>query len=213
MSPTRCGEWQKNVTVLWQVRGDEQTPLLAQNLLSRRQAGVASPGCVTEPWAKKCARRNSLYMSPLPLNQHYYPSSPTEWENIFCVLVLSNFLPGSSCHRRHLWVQEEILAREFMLTPWFQHLLCKARGQPLCFCNPETARRGRWCTEKLMGKGEGEGEKAEAAAENCPFFNPSSQSLGTHLCLRFSEVRAHQAQLLISSQSLFWFALWTLLSP
>lgn len=83
-----------------------------------------------------------------------------------------------------------------MLIRWFQHLLCKARGQPLCFYNPETARRGRWCTEKLMGKGEGEEKKAEAASENWPLLN-----------------HPHQAQLLFCSQSLFWFALWTVLSP
>jgi len=38
--------------------------------------------------------------------------------------------------------------------------------QLLCFCNPGTARRRRRFTEKLMGKGEGEGRKGEAAPEN-----------------------------------------------
>lgn len=121
--------------------------------------------------SKKCARRNSLYIPPLAPEEQHCPFSPTGWENNFCFLVLSNFLPVSSCHRGHLWVQEEILAKELMLIKWFQHLLRRARGQPLCFCNSGAARRGRWRTEKLIGKGEGEGEKAEAAAENWPFLN------------------------------------------
>lgn len=137
-------------------KGDEQTPLLGQNLLSRRLMGLMGQRSMQEEIAST--------------HHPYSPAGTTVLSHqqdktiSFCFLVLPIFLPSSSCNRSHLWVQEEILARELMLT-WdrSQQLLCKDREQPLCFSNPGTDRRGRWSTEKLMGKGEGRRKRGSSS--------------------------------------------------
>lgn len=156
-------------------KGDEQNPLPGQNLLSRRQADVAPTGPVTESWGKKGAGRNSLYISHLPCNEHHCPSSPTGQDNVlqfFCFLVLSIFLPGSSCHRSHLWVQEEILARELTVT-WDRSHSSSARteGSPSASVVLEEPEEGDDLQRSWWEKGKGR-EKGGGSSWKLTLFEP-----------------------------------------